>query len=219
MKFIKQIDGLSEVLADALNNALQKYKRVIWLVPGGSNIKISVAAMKMIDKESSERLVLMQTDERFVDPKSDDCNWYQLDQAGFDTKRAETYPILTGNFDLAGTAEHYAKVVRKQFLAADYIFGQFGIGGDGHTAGIKPETLAAKSTELVIGYKAEDFQRVTLGFEAIKQINEAYVFAYGDDKKQALTKLADENLPLEQLPSGVLKQLKTLVVYNDQVER
>lgn len=218
MKFIKQKEGLADILAKVVNDSLGKYNQVIWLVSGGSNISISVGAMQLIDDNLSSKLVIMQTDERYVDPNSPDCNWYQLAQTGFDTKQAKTFPILSSGLSLAETATNYAKVVSEQFDQAEYIIGQFGIGANGHTAGIMPGSVAAKSRDLVIGYEAEDFKRVTLGFEAIKQLKVAYTFAFGEDKFKALTDLADKDLSLEELPSGILKQIDGSVVYNDLIE-
>ncbi|HET8690446.1 MAG TPA: 6-phosphogluconolactonase, partial [Candidatus Saccharimonadales bacterium] len=78
MRFIKQTNLLAEVLAEAVETALKKYDRVVWLVSGGSNVPISVNAMKLIDDKLTAKLVIMQADERFVAIDSPDCNWHQL---------------------------------------------------------------------------------------------------------------------------------------------
>ncbi|HET8690445.1 MAG TPA: 6-phosphogluconolactonase [Candidatus Saccharimonadales bacterium] len=219
MKFVKQTNLLAEVLAEALEAALKKHDRVIWLVSGGSNVPISVETMRLLDAALTAKLVILQADERFVAADSPDCNWYQLFKAGFESQQAKTYPILSGEFDdVNAAAAAYEKVVQKQFAEADYIIAQLGIGGDGHTAGILPGGPAASAKELVTGYAGERFERVTLTFPALQLVDEAYAFAYGPAKLYALTRLKDNQLPLEVLPAGVLKGIARAVVYNDQIE-
>lgn len=217
--FVKQITGPGKLLAAALNRALITHKRVIWLVPGGSNIPISVAAMNIINEKLSSKLVIMQTDERFVALESPDCNWHQLKLAGFDTKKAETYPALTENTGgLQQTASDYALTAQQQFERADYIFGQFGIGADGHIAGVLPNSVGVSSKALAVGYQTKEFGRITLTLEALKKVDRAMAFAYGATKASALQKVKDTKLTLNKLPSRVLWDIKVSTVYNDQIE-
>lgn len=219
MRFIKQGDGLAKILAAALNEALAKNERVIWLVPGGSNVIVAAEASKLVDRALSKKLIVMQTDERFVGSDSPDCNWRQLSEAGFDTKKAKTYPMLGDqSLDLEQTAEHYQKIVDTQFSKADYILGQFGVGANGHIAGIMPGSIAAKTKDLVAGYHAEDFARVSLTFAAIKQLDSAITFAYGKSKLPALQQLESRKSSLEALPSGILNSITSSTIYNDQIE-
>lgn len=217
MQFVTKTTGLAEVLAGAINDALGKHSRVIWLLPGGSNIPLCVQAMQLVAGELSAKLVLMQTDERYVPLASADCNWLQLQQAGLDVKQAQTFPMLVNDAEpLENVAQRYANTVKEQFAAADYIIGQFGIGADGHIAGIKPGSPAAHSKQLVAGYQAEDFKRLTLTFSAITELNEAYCFAFGSAKLPALQQLKANKQPLTALPAGVLQLLPTAKLYSDQ---
>lgn len=219
MKFVKQTNLLAEVLAESLEAALKKYDRVIWLVSGGSNVAIAVEAMGLLDRDLTKKLVIMQADERFVAVDSADCNWYQLTKAGFEPKQARVYPVLSGKFkDVSEAASAYEELVKDQFAEADHIIAQLGIGDDGHTAGVLPGGPAASAEELVTGYAAERFERVTLTFPALQLVDEAYAFAYGAAKLYALTRLRDNQLPLEVLPAGVLRKIAKAVVYNDQIE-
>lgn len=205
-------------LADALTSALQAHDRVIWLVPGGSNISISVEAARSLDEELTRKLVIMQTDERFVALDSKDCNWKQLREAGFDAKRAETFPILVEGDSRDETAERYSETVLREFIAADYIVGQFGVGSDGHIAGIKPDSPASTSDKLVCGYQGEDFERVTLTFPALQQVDEAFGFVFGEAKRPVLEQLLGDIPSLAKFPAGVLRTTPISTVYNDQIE-
>lgn len=217
MIFIKSNHHLAEALANVINQALKDHKRVVWLVPGGSNIPISAGASQLIEDKLSKKLVIMQTDERFVDINSPDCNWWQLHQNSFDNKHALTFPILQPlALSMDETVKSYQAAVDREFGLADYIIGQFGFGADGHIAGIKPSSLASRSAERVVGYQAEDFARITLTFEAIKQIRAAYAFAFGNSKWPVIKKLAkDGEMSWQEFPASVLWAISTSVVYND----
>jgi len=210
--------NLGEKLADTLTSALQMNDRVIWLVPGGSNIDISVEAMQLLDDELTRKLVIMQTDERFVALDSKDCNWLQLRDAGFTIKHAEAFPILIDGESRDATAERYSETVLREFIAADYIIGQFGVGPDSHIAGIKPHSPASTSDALVCGYQGEDFERVTLTFAALQQVDEALAFVFGEAKRPVLEKLIGDIPPLAEFPAGVLSTTPISTIYNDQIE-
>lgn len=219
MRLILQTSGLAETLANKLNDTLKEHERVVWLVPGGSNVPISVAAMKLVDEALSAKLIIMQTDERFVPTHDPDNNWHQLQLAGFEVKRAETYPIVQEDgLSFEQTVENYQKIVKEQFTKADYIIGQFGIGPDGHIAGILPQSPAASTQSLVSGYHTEKFTRVTLTFEALKSVDLALAFAYGQEKFAALHNLQAGLMPTQDLPAKILMSIRHSTVYNDQIE-
>ncbi len=221
MKFIKKTSGLGEVLGRAINNALAKYDKAIWLVPGGSNIPISVEASKIIDEKLSKKLTILQTDERYVVLGSPDNNWHQLKKRGFDAKKAKTYPIIINNDEsIDDVSKRYSKIFNHEFSSAGFIIGQFGVGPDGHIAGIKPNSLALRSSTFATGYGAEDFKRITMTFSAIRLVNQAFVFVYGESKRDVLDMLAeDSSPPLGEMPSAILKELQDCKIYNDYIEK
>jgi len=218
MQLVMETTDLGEKLADALTSALQMNDKVIWLVPGGSNIDISVQAMQLLDDELTRKLVIMQTDERFVALDGEDCNWRQLRDAGFNVKRAEVFPILVDGESRDATVERYSETVLREFIAADYIIGQFGIGPDAHVAGIKPNSPASTSDALVCGYQGEDFERVTLTFAALQQVDEALAFVFGEAKRPVLERLLGDIPSLAEFPAGVLRTSPISTIYNDQIE-
>lgn len=219
VRFILQTSGLAETLANKLNDALKEYGRVVWLVPGSSNVPTSTAAMNLIDEDLSAKLVIMQTDERFVPLNNPDNNWHQLQQAGFDTKQAEIYPVIQEDgLSLEQTVENYQTIVKEQFEEANYIIGQFGIGADGHIAGILPQSPAASAESLVAGYPTEKFTRITLTFEALKKVDLALAFVFGQEKFTALQNLQEGLKPTQDLPSKILMSIRHSIVYNDQIE-
>jgi 6-phosphogluconolactonase/glucosamine-6-phosphate isomerase/deaminase len=136
---------------------------------------------------------------------------------GFDVKLSTLLPVLLPELDLAQTAEHYDATIRQAILDNDVIIGQFGIGPDGHIAGILPKSPATTSSELAAGYDAPPYQRLTLTFPALQQITAAYVMVFGGSKHEALLNLQTKALSIIDQPAQILKNIPEAYVYNDQI--
>ncbi|MGH7195254.1 MAG: 6-phosphogluconolactonase [Candidatus Saccharimonadales bacterium] len=219
MKFFNQpVESGQEALLEALKGALKNNKRVLWLVPGGSNIPVSVAVMNQLEPSSTEKLAIMLSDERFGEVGHKDSNLRQLFDAGFDGKKATIVPVLHEGLDLKQTANLYSNAAHTALASATMVIGQFGMGADGHLAGIKPGSPAAGEQEaLAVGYEWDDFTRLTLTTPAICQVKTAFVLAYGAAKKDALEKLKTQKLAINQQPAQILKHIKDVSIYNDQI--
>lgn len=219
MDFVRSSDKTlaTHALQVALNKVLNSHNRVLWLVPGGSNIPLSVEVMKAIDTKLTKNLKITLTDERYGPVGHPDSNYKQLNDSGFGANGAQFISVLVDGLTLEQTAEHYADSITKLIEESDYLIGQFGIGPDGHIAGILPGSPASTATTPTCGYDAGELKRLTLTFPTLRQIDEAYAFAYGDNKHQALANLKDRKLHLKQQPAQILRHIKSSYVYNDQV--
>ncbi|MGH7237563.1 MAG: 6-phosphogluconolactonase [Candidatus Saccharimonadales bacterium] len=219
IRFYQQpVEAAQQALAEVLQAALKNNKRVLWLVPGGSNIPVSVAVMNQLDSANTDKLAIMLTDERFGAVGHKDSNLRQLAEAGFDGKKASVVPVLHEGLDLQQTANLYANAAHTAFASATAIIGQFGMGADGHIAGIKPGSPAARAEQdWAVGYEWDDFTRLSLTAPAIVQIKIVFVLAYGQAKNQALNNLKSKKLSVIEQPAQILKKLKNVNIYNDQL--
>ncbi len=205
----------SQSLRANLIQSLQAGEPVLWLVPGGSNIPITAAVMAQIPDELTPRLTIMLTDERYGAVGHPDSNALQLQQAGFNPKKGAFFPALTGA-TLEETVRAYAETAQTQFAKHHIILGQFGIGADGHIAGILPGSPAATEQRAwVAGYHALSYTRITLTFPALYHLSAAYAFVYGEAKREALKRLETE-LPLHIQPAQILKAIPKAYLYTDQ---
>ena len=102
-----------------------------------------------------------------------------------------------------------------QFATADYKLGIFGLGVDGHTAGIKPNSKATESIDLATSYKADDFERITISFIAIKMIDEAIIQASGDSKKLIVREFTFDGFPINEKPAQILKKIPISTLYTN----
>ncbi len=220
MNFVKLKDykKAEDFLFNEIRSALKEYQKIIWLVPGGSNIKLAAKVFSRLNEKELSQLLLVLTDERYGKPGHYESNDFQLEQAGIDFSKVTHYPVLNYDLSLEDTTKKYAEVLEYVFSQADYIIGQFGIGPDGHTAGILPGSEATTiNDKLAIGYKSNEFTRITMTFSAIKRVNKALVFVFGENKLEALKNLKDKVLPLGIEPAQIFKQLKDAYIINDMI--
>jgi 6-phosphogluconolactonase/glucosamine-6-phosphate isomerase/deaminase len=219
IKFEKTTDKreIARTIANRLISKLSAGKKVLWLVPGGSNIHIAVDVMQQIPEELSQNLTVGLTDERYGKIGHDDSNWKQLDDAGFDPKQAKTLMVLDNSDSPEQNAANYEKKYREALAQNDVTIGFFGMGGDGHTSGIKPESVSAHEHSddvLIVGYNFTDYDRITTSFAAIAKLDAAFLVAFGEDKRPAMENLKKE-IPLEQQPTQILKQVPETIVFSD----
>lgn len=215
VEFIKinSITPVVDYLTDTISNALVQGKQVLWLVPGGSSITIAAEVSKKLQSYPVDKLYVTLTDERYGDVGHADSNWLQLEQAGFNLPEANLRPVLIGQ-DFANTVAEFGKVIDKDMQAVDFSIGFFGIGPDGHTAGILPDSPAVSDIALTSGYDAGVFKRVTITGNAIDRLDEAVVYGVGEDKWPVIDQL-DTDLPVNQQPAQMLKAVPRLIIFND----
>ena len=220
MLFLK-IDSPAPVttfLSGKIKAALDAGKKVLWLVPGGSAIDIAIdVAAELKDSPHLANLSVSLTDERYGAVGHKDSNWQQLEDKGFELKDATALPVLTGE-SLDQTAKKYAASLTEALDNADYSIALAGMGPDGHILGIKPHSPSVETKELAIGYKWDDFERLTLTFEALKLLDEVVLYVMGHEKWPQFDKL-EESIDPSQQPAQLLKKLKKVTIFNDYKEK
>jgi len=222
MNFLRDDTGVaSRAVAKAICDGLFDNKRVLWLVSGGSNIAAEKVTMDMIRAHASARLdglAIMPVDERYGHPGHKDSNIQQLREAGFDARGSTLVDVLMHDLPFEQTVSFYNDIVATALANADVVIGQFGMGADGHIAGIKPGSPATEIDEsTVAGYEWDDYTRMTLMPVALRQITMGFLLAYGDDKRKSLLGLRRHTAAFAKLPAVLLHELPEVYVYNDQV--
>lgn len=208
----------TKALADALGESLKAGKRTLWLICGGSNIAVAVSAMHSLHATIAPDLLglltVMQTDERFGPVGHPDSNWTQLEEQHFPFDVVRALPILQ-NQSLEETIERYGLRAEEEFNLAESIVALFGIGVDSHIAGILPHSKAATSSLSIDGYVGTPYTRISLTFPMLRRIDQAFVFAFGETKRNAIESLHDLPLPLEEAPCHILREIPSVTVYSD----
>jgi 6-phosphogluconolactonase/glucosamine-6-phosphate isomerase/deaminase len=211
-------DEAEAKILSALQTALKKYARVLWIVSGGSSIPMVSAIMQRISEVDSAKLAIMLSDERFGPIGHPDSNLQQLYAAEFEPQQATVVPVLLPGVPLDQTNRIYGEAVETAFKAADYIVAQLGIGPDGHIAGILPGSLATKPTKKwTVAYETPEYTRITMTPFALQQVSAVFAPVFGNAKKTPLENLRDKQLPLSKQPAQLLKEIDNVTILNDQI--
>lgn len=205
----------AQYTAGRINDALIEGKKVLWLLSGGSGIQVAVQAAKLLQQAPLHNLFVTLTDERFGPVGHANENWQQLLDAGFALSKAGLYRPLTGNDRTTTTAE-FSSWLHNALTTCDYSIGIFGVGTDGHTAGIKPYVVNPELTDYATDFNGEDYERITITPAAIRRINEIVLQASGPDKLPVLATLLDQPLPpIAEFPAGILHAVQNVCIYTD----
>jgi 6-phosphogluconolactonase len=155
-------------------------------------------------------------DERHVPPEDADSNYRMAKEA-----LLSKVPIAPGNVfpvpaemqDAAAAADAYEQTVRKFFGLAPDEFPRFdlillGMGPDGHTASLFPETAALQEkSRLVVANWVEKLKASRITF-TLPVLNAARCVAFlvsGEDKAAVLHEVLEGSAPPEKYPSKLVK--------------
>lgn len=206
------VDAAGAYLAGRITELLKDNRKVLWLVPGGSAIAVAVSAAQQLTNLDLSNLTVSLTDERYGEVGHNDSNWAQLTNQGLVLNGADLHPVLTGK-PVKETIEQFNNFLRVKLDVVDATIGLFGIGADGHTAGILPGSPAVTSQAFAAGYQADPYFRITMTGPAIAKLDEAIVYAMDDSKRPVIEQLQTD-VPVEQQPAQFLKQVPKLIIYN-----
>lgn len=212
----KPIKQAALATVGVLRAHLYKGERVLWLLSGGSSLAIAniVSKSKRLRDLDLSKLYISITDERYGPVGHADENWQHLLDSGFNMPGANLYRPLIGA-TIEETTAAFNNWLETQFTTANYKLGIFGLGTDGHTAGIKPNSTATESIDLATHYKADDFERITISFIAIKLLDEAVIQASGDSKQLIVRELTYDGYPMNERPSQILKKIPISTLYTN----
>lgn len=221
MQIVLESPQVAELtIANRLIDSLKQGDTVVWFVSGGSNICAQVRIMDQLRDEASEhlsRLTILPSDERYGEAGHPDSNYQQLVEAGFQPSDANWPNVLGQNLSHEQTAEYYWSLAEAALSKATDTVAQFGIGADAHIAGIILHSPAAQDDVVkVVAFEHTDFKRLTLTRSVLSKLKTAYVLAYGDGKREALSRLVAHDEPFSDVPSNLLYDIADSWVYTDQ---
>ncbi|AUI57928.1 6-phosphogluconolactonase [Amycolatopsis sp. BJA-103] len=167
------------------------------LTGGGTGIAIlrELRDSSARDAIDWSRLDLYWGDERFVPADSDERNEKQarealLDHVPLDPKRVHAMAPSDGEFgdDVDAAAAAYAEVLAATDAAFDIML--LGLGGEGHTASIFPESPAVYEKELSVVAVRDCPKppptRISLTLPAIRRAQDIWLVTGGDAKADAV---------------------------------
>lgn len=199
----EQLDALHQALIEHISQAAKKAiaeKDFFTLVLAGGNTP-KVLYQKLAKTEQQwDKWRLIYGDERHLALGDNDRNStmievYLLNEISSGKPQHFAMPFSD---DLTQDAESYAEIIADS-LPID--FALLGIGEDGHTASLFPETPAHKQTvQAIFNAPKPPAQRLSLSAQTLKQSLEIAFLATGADKLALIQQgIAQKNLPFSQV--------------------
>ena len=200
----------------ATNSAIAQRGRFTIALSGGStprNLYTLIAANASLPWD---HMFFFFGDERHVKPDDPESN-YRMVQETLLSKvaipPANVFRIPAENPDAAATAEAYGQTLRKFFEVAPGEFPRFdlillGMGPDGHTASLFPETAALQErSRLVVANWVEKLKtsRITLTLPVLNAGRCVVFLVSGTDKAPVLHEVLEGNAPPEKYPSKLVR--------------
>ena len=232
MQTYKQNDAESAAAeaGEFLNQFLleNKDKPILLMLSAGSSFKL----LDYIGKHVlGEHLTISLLDDRFSQ-ESDVNNFAALQKTDFYTDALNSDVNFIGtlprqNETMESLAQRWNESLELWITnnPKGKIITTFGMGADGHTAGIFPERDAKKfdalfkNNSLVTAYDATGKNqhplRITTNFNFFKKINSAYVYVCGTDKKPKLDEVLNKQGTINNLPALLWHELKEVKIFTD----
>lgn len=210
-------EGAARAIAHGLDSALSNKLKVLWLMSGGSNVALQLEVLGTLQNANRHNLTISLIDERFVPLDSPNSNWHALLDGGLSGEKARLEPpIIDWDLSLHDAAHDWAQRLGECIGQADMVVGQFGVGADGHTAGILPHTEGvSENDKLVLGYKGKDHERLTTTPRLFKRLHLAIGVAMGESKKPILERMITD-ISADEQPAQLLLLAPELIMYTDQ---
>ncbi len=211
------INDPANFIALSVLSKLSEGKSVLLFLTGGSSVNVGIKISEILNKYPDQNIIkdltILLTDERYGEIGHSDSNYFKLIKGGFILEKAKVIETLIGK-DYENTVKIFNNILTEEFKNKEYKIGLFGIGADGHTAGILPNSVATLSKDLACGYETPSFSRITMTFNAIEKLDEAVVWMQGSDKWEVLKDLEGEIDPVKQ-PAQILKRVPLLTFFTD----
>lgn len=192
--------------------AIGERGRFVVALAGGST---PIATYELLAKDARDsvdwsKVHVFFGDERTVPPDSEDSNFKMADDALLSHVSPASVHRMRGELDPARAAEEYERELSEFFGGERPVFDliHLGIGDDGHTASLFPNTDALDvSDRIAVENRVEklDTMRLTLTKETINAARAVVFLVAGEGKAGALEKILKSNADPHEFPSKLIR--------------
>jgi 6-phosphogluconolactonase len=197
MKTIKgPLDNFSNwgasMIAQEIQAALKTKNRLAIAVSGGST-PIPVFRALAKHELAWQNIEFFMVDERCVPLSHPNSNYGTMDTVFFEPTNIRAYPMYKEELGAKGSAEAYAKLIEENLAEGncfDLIF--LGMGTDGHTASLFPETHALDETSASVMANSVpqlNTTRITLTYPVLMAAKKIILIATGKEKQMLIHKI------------------------------
>jgi 6-phosphogluconolactonase len=203
-------EALSYAVDHWVNTAkrsIQQRGRFAVALSGGSTPKAIYERLVSIKDLDFSKVWLFWSDERNVHPDHPDSN-YRMAMESFQKLPIPQYQIfrMEAETNIEAHAKDYEEKMKRCLGPHLLDLVMLGLGEDGHTASLFPETSGLLETKkLVIANHVPQLQttRMTFSFQAINQSRHVAIYAFGSSKKEIVPKVLQAPI-LSKFPASAI---------------
>jgi len=193
--------------------AIEERGRFVVVLAGGSTPKAMyrVLALEYADRIDWSRVHVFFGDERTVPPDHDDSNYKMVNEVLLEHVPVESVHRMRGELPPDEAAEAYEEELKTFFGAEEvprFDLILLGVGGDGHTASLFPETSALEVRDrLVVANPVLqlDTTRITLTVPVINAARAVLFLVAGEDKAETLEKSLEGDADPRAYPARLIQ--------------
>jgi len=207
----------AEEVIRAASDAVRERGRFTFALSGGStprNLYTLIAANASATLPW-DKMFFFWGDERNVPPDDPDSNYRMAKESLLSRvpiPAGNIFPVPTGKGDAGASADDYEKTLRRFFDLKPGEVPRFdvillGMGPDGHTASLFPETAALKEhSRLVVANWVEKLKasRITFTLPVLNAARRVIFLVSGGDKAPVLKEVLEGKGPAEKYPSKLV---------------
>ena len=194
--------------------SFSEQKRISFVLSGGSTPKgvyRLMASSEFRDQFPWEKIHLFWGDERWVPAHHPKSNYAMAAEAlisHIDIPYENIHPIKTEEHDVKTAAERYEAHLKEYFSESGLQKPEFdlmllGLGQDGHTASLFPETKALKEKKhwvMPVEENSTEEKRITLTLPVINQSKALILLVSGREKADVVAQALNSDLKTDALP-------------------
>ena len=194
----KEYDVLAaKWIADAIQQKLLQSKPAINIALSGGSTPLPILHLLKDASIDWARIAFYMVDERCVPLNDSSCNYSNIHAHFLQYVSCNSFSMLSGALDFAEDALQYEKLILQNLDKNAEQIPQFdlillGMGEDGHTASLFPNTAALKEvTNYVVLNQVPqlDTQRITLTYPILLAAKEILVLCKGEKKEHLINEI------------------------------
>lgn len=204
------IQACVEHLISCYKRAVKEHGAFFIALSGGSTPKAiyeKLTKAPFAGQIDWSKVYLFWSDERSVEPTSPDSNYHMAMEAGFKKMAIPSDQIqrMCAERDIEKNAAAYEKKIQKLLKGRPFDLIMLGMGEDGHTASLFPETKALEIHDRLVAANyvpQKSTWRMTLTYPCINQAIETVIYVLGASKKERVSEVLKNpklNLPIQQV--------------------
>ena len=193
----KEFDSFSaEILHNTLKTLSENKKNISIALSGGST-PLPILNILKDYKLNWEYFNFFMVDERNVSISSSSSNYGNIEKVFFRDVNSSSYAMMNDNFSIEECAINYEKLLRSKITLGENNLPIFdlillGIGDDGHTASLFPETKGLNESEKVViknSVPQLNTERITLTYPVLLNASKIIILAKGAAKNEILKEI------------------------------